>query len=229
MREKKEKVVGIVGGMGPFATLHFFQSILTLTPAKKDNEHLRILIDNNVKIPSRTRAILYNEEKPTKYIIDSINNLARIGADFAVIPCNSAHFFYDDVAPHISIPWLHIIDVVKKRIHAKNPLILGGYIVTREKLYSNFFKEAVYLNDEENNFIYRIIEEIKITACLSKNHKERLYNLLATYKTSCDAIFLSCTELPIVIEDPVIHEIPVVNVNMLYAKATITYAKSSTF
>ena len=92
-----EKVVGILGGMGPFATVDFYKQILLATHAKKDWEHLRILIDSNVKIPSRTRAILYGEESPAPAMVKSINNLTRIGADFVVVPCNSAHYFYKEV------------------------------------------------------------------------------------------------------------------------------------
>ena len=108
--------------------LIFFGQILQLTPAKKDWEHLRIFIDNNVKIPSRTRAVLHHEESPVLGMIESINGLADIGDDFVVVPCNSAHYFYDEVVRKIKLPWLNIIEIScnrVRRIGKQRPLILG--------------------------------------------------------------------------------------------------------
>ncbi len=68
----KQKSIGILGGMGPYATVHFYKRILELTPIIKDKDHFRIFIDSQVKIPSRTRAILYNETSPVPEMIKSI-------------------------------------------------------------------------------------------------------------------------------------------------------------
>ena len=62
--QQKEKTIGILGGMGPYATVELFSKILKFTPARKDQEHLRIIIDNNPKIPDRTEAILGNGKSP---------------------------------------------------------------------------------------------------------------------------------------------------------------------
>ena len=157
---KKEKIVGILGGMGPYATVYFFKQIVDSTPAKKDREHLHVLIDNNVKIPSRTRAILYNEISPVRLMIKSINKLALWGADFVVVPCNSAHFFYEQVIKAIKIPWLNMIKIVSqalKKSQKKQPLILGGYITIKKKLYSKYIPHAIYLPQTENQHIFTFI------------------------------------------------------------------------
>ena len=113
---RKQKILGILGGMGPYATIYFFQRILDLTPIKKDKDHFRVLIDNQVKIPSRTRAILFNEDSPVPDMIKSINNLASIGAESLLIPCNSAHYFYDEVCKEITIPWINMIECVANKL-----------------------------------------------------------------------------------------------------------------
>ncbi|HET6780529.1 MAG TPA: amino acid racemase, partial [bacterium] len=107
-----EKVIGVLGGLGPWATLDLFEKILTLTPAAKDQDHLRLIIDNNPKIPDRSPAILGTGEDPTPALVETARNLERAGADFIVIPCNTAHFFYDAVRRAVSIPVLHIMDEV---------------------------------------------------------------------------------------------------------------------
>src|SRR3989442_4574246 len=107
-----QKVIGVLGGLGPWATLDFFEKILRLTPAKADQDHLRIIIDNNPKIPDASPGILGEGEDPTPGLIATAQNLQQAGADFLVIPCNTAHFFYDRIVTAVSIPVLHIMDDV---------------------------------------------------------------------------------------------------------------------
>src|SRR5438132_7490497 len=105
-----DKVIGVLGGMGPWATLDLFEKILRLTPAQVDQDHFRLVIDNNPKIPDRSPAILGEGEDPTPGLIATAQNLQQAGADFLVIPCNTAHFFYDRIVTAVSIPVLLIID-----------------------------------------------------------------------------------------------------------------------
>ena len=79
------KTLGILGGMGPFASNFFVKRVLDLSPATTDHEHFRIIVDHNPHIPSRTRAILYGEESPAPYTIDAINKLQEHGADLVAL------------------------------------------------------------------------------------------------------------------------------------------------
>ena len=225
----KEKVVGILGGMGPYATVDFFSKIIALTPAKKDWEHLRIIIDNNVKIPSRTRAVLYGEASPVPGMIESINQLASIGTDFVTLPCNSAHYFYEQVVQGIQIPWLNMIESVSKAmtLDRSRPLILGGYITVTKKLYSRHIPGAVYPSPEDNEFIWSVIEEIKLTSDLSTSSRTRLETMIHEMKGEIDCVLLACTELSIVYGGIAsIDGLKVVDSGAEYAKATIEFAKA---
>ena len=200
----REIIVGILGGMGPYATNFFLKRILDLTPAKLDKDHFHTIIDNNVKIPSRTRAVKYNEESPVNDIVHSINNLGKIGCSFVMLPCNSVHYFYDKVSEKIEIPWLNMIEIVSNKILDLNytkPLILGGYITTQKKVYSQFLPKSVYLSGSENRIIESIIEEIKINNSLEKKSEQTIKNIIKNYDDSIDSILLGCTELPIVIDE----------------------------
>ena len=99
----KEKIIGILGGMGPEATADLFYKIIKLTPAKKDQEHLRIIIDNNPKIPDRTKAILYKGENPLPELIKTAQNLEKAGANFIIMPCNTAHYYHHEIQKIINI------------------------------------------------------------------------------------------------------------------------------
>jgi len=78
-----EKIIGVLGGLGPWATLDLFEKILRLTPAQRDQDHLRIIIDNNPKIPDRQSAILGDGEDPTPALVATARNLEAAGAGFA--------------------------------------------------------------------------------------------------------------------------------------------------
>lgn len=227
-KSKKEKIVGILGGMGPYATADFFRQILTLTPAKKDWKHLHILIDNNVKIPSRTRAVLYQEKSPAPAMIESINKLTQIGADFIVVPCNSAHYFYKQVAPSIKIPWLNMIEIVSKAISIKKfkkPLVLGGYVTTKKRLYSQYLPKTVYLSRLENQKITNLIEEIKLTSALSAKGRKKLEKIIHQKKSDVDCVLFACSELSIIYKEKYIGNLPMVDAAFEYAQATIKFAR----
>jgi aspartate racemase len=82
-----EKVIGILGGMGPEATLDCFEKIIKNTPAGKDQDHLRVIIDSNPKIPDRTAAILGFGPSPLPLLLEGCRNLQQAGADFIIMPC----------------------------------------------------------------------------------------------------------------------------------------------
>ena len=86
-----KKIIGIVGGMGPEATADLFMKIIKATPAEKDQDHLRVIIDNNTNIPDRTKAILGQGVSPVTEIKSTVSKLMHAGADILVMPCNTAH------------------------------------------------------------------------------------------------------------------------------------------
>ena len=200
----RETIIGILGGMGPYATNFFFKRLLDITPVKLDKDHFRTIIDNNVKIPSRTRAVKYNEQSPVNDIVSSINSLGKIGCSLVMLPCNSAHYFYDVVSKKIEIPWINMIEIVSNNMLGQNyikPLVLGGFVTTQKKIYSKYLPESVYLTDIENRKIESIIEEIKGTNKISKNSDKIMQNIIENYNDSIDSVLLACTELPIVIKE----------------------------
>lgn len=104
-----KKTIGILGGMGPLATVDLFRKITVHTDAKSDQEHPRVVIDSNTDIADRTEALLHGGADPTPEMIKSAQHLERIGADVLIMPCNTAHCFYDAVAASVHIPMLHMI------------------------------------------------------------------------------------------------------------------------
>ena len=88
-----KKSIGILGGMGPLATADLFRKIVLLTDAARDNDHIRVYIDDNASIPDRTAAILSGGADPLPAMTDSLRKLEACGADCIIMPCNTAHYF----------------------------------------------------------------------------------------------------------------------------------------
>lgn len=105
-----QKKLGILGGMGPEATILMFQKIVSLTPAEKDQDHLEIFIHNNTKIPDRTDAILHGGASPLESLCHSAELLSRIGADVIIIPCMTSHFYIDQILEKIHIPIINAVE-----------------------------------------------------------------------------------------------------------------------
>jgi aspartate racemase len=109
-----ERVIGILGGMGPLATADLFRRIVEKTPAKRDQDHPRIIIYNNPKIPDRTSFILGRGEDPRPELIASAKKLESWGADFIIMPCNTAHFFAETIQKAIGVPLVSMIEETAK-------------------------------------------------------------------------------------------------------------------
>lgn len=120
-----KKVIGILGGMGPLATADLFQKITLHTAASCDQEHPRVCIDSNTNIADRTAALLHGGADPRPEMIKSARRLESIGADLLIMPCNTAHNFYDDVAASVNIPVLHMIALTRDALKAKGVKCAG--------------------------------------------------------------------------------------------------------
>ena len=98
-----KKIIGILGGMGPAATADLFTKIINSTEAGCDQEHLHVIIDSNTNIPDRTEALIHGGADPTEQMTQSARRLAEAGAELIVMPCNTAHGFYDAVCASVPI------------------------------------------------------------------------------------------------------------------------------
>ena len=120
-----EKTIGILGGMGPLATADLFRKITLLTDAARDNDHIRVYIDSNARIPDRTAAILSGGKDPVPEMASALRSLEACGASCVIMPCNTAHNFYDAVASSVSIPVLHMIAITRDALKSRGVKCAG--------------------------------------------------------------------------------------------------------
>ena len=105
------KIVGVIGGLGPEATLDFFGKVLRATTAAKDQDHLHLIIDNNPGTPDRTNAVSGNGPSPAPSLARTALRLEQAGAEVLVMVCNTAHAFSSAITDAVEIPFLNLIDV----------------------------------------------------------------------------------------------------------------------
>lgn len=111
--------LGILGGMGPETTADFFIKIIRRTPAKKDAEHLRVIIDSNPRIPDRTAFIRGEGPSPVPLLCETARNLVRAGTRLIAVPCITAHAFLAEIRDAVDVPVLSAIELTARHIEGK--------------------------------------------------------------------------------------------------------------
>ncbi len=145
---QQEKIVGIIGGMGPEATVDLMARLIRLTPALDDADHIRCIVDNNPKVPSRIKALIEGGgQSPAPELADMARRLETWGADFLAMPCNTAHYYLQDIQDAVSIPVLNLIEITVQEVLKQQPGIatvgiLGSTAMLLTGLYQHAFAAA---------------------------------------------------------------------------------------
>jgi len=140
---KKQKTVGILGGLGPEASNWLAQEITRITPATKDQDHLRVIHYNNPKIPDRTEAIVKGGTSPVWELVKSAEILEAAGSNFIVIPCNTSHYYLTKVQKYISIPIINMVEETAKHIVNNYPHVkIIGLLATTGTVESGVYDEV---------------------------------------------------------------------------------------
>ena len=205
---KYKETIGIVGGMGSYATLDFFRRILDAFPAEKEWDRPRIIIDNRCTMPSRVRAILYQEETDT--IVNELAGAARgllaCGADHLIFACNTSHVFVPDVfrrVPEAEGKTIHIIDTLARRFRERG--IQSAYLIASEgTLQSNVYQQSfdrygIRLDAPGSSdwaLLREFIEAVKQNQA-GPDEKERFRRFCM--EIPFENVILGCTEFPVLL------------------------------
>lgn len=194
------KTVGVIGGMGPEATVDFLRRIVAATPAQGDADHIRVLVDNNPKIPSRIAALIDGTgADPLPVLIDMARGLERQGADFLTIPCNTAHYYLPRIAQAVSIPILDMVALAIAKVEGKRIGMLASPAVQKVGLYASRLaaagKTAVFPDPRNEERLLDIIRAVKANA-LTEQHRRAYVEIAAALDV--DAYLIACTELSVI-------------------------------
>jgi aspartate racemase len=138
-------MIGVLGGMGPAATVDFMAKLIRLSPAGREQEHLPLVVISDPRVPDRVAPILCGEgEPPLPAMQAGIRALERAGAECVAIPCHTAHFWYRELAAGTALPILHIVDAVKADLErAQGPKGRVGLLATAATLHAGFYQKRL--------------------------------------------------------------------------------------
>lgn len=201
------KTVGIIGGMGAEATAEFYMRLVGLTPAERDQDHLHVLIDSNSKIPDRTVSILEGSSETVDAIVESALRLESMGAELLAMPCNSAHFWYDEINSRVNIPFLNMIEEVITAVKEAG-ILRVGLLATRGTVLSGVYNrvsgdvELIVPDEEGQERIHSAIYSIKGEAGkLPESIRDVIIEVIdGLRKLEVEGVILGCTEIPILIK-----------------------------
>jgi len=227
-----EKIIGILGGMGPEATADLFHRIIRATPVKRDQDHFRVIIDSNAKIFDRTPAILGTGPSPLPILVETGKNLERAGADFLIIPCNTAHYFHAEILAEVGIPLLHMIKLSAKYIHDNYPEVKrvglqasDGTITSKlyHEAYGEYGIEVITPSKgSQKDVMDAIYRDIK-TGDLENGGKILHRIAVELIRDGSDAVICGCTEVSLVLHDGDLS-VPVVDPLQVLAEEAVKFA-----
>jgi aspartate racemase len=232
------KVLGVLGGMGPLASAQFMLRLTMLTPASKDQDHIPAVLWSDPRVPDRGDAMRHGGADPLPWLLRGIEGLKRAGCGAIVVPCNTAHAWYDPMREAAGLPMPHIVDAAADdlgRIGIRPGRIglMGTATTLRSRLYQQRLErlgwECILPTDAQME------RQVSPAIALVKaNQVSDAYEPLAEVVNDladrgASAVVLGCTEIPLGIQaGPSTRlKVPVVDTIDALARAAITWAKSS--
>ncbi|KAF1051241.1 MAG: Aspartate racemase [Burkholderia gladioli] len=136
--------IGVVGGVGPTATVDFLAKMVGNTPAARDQDHLKVIVEQNPQIPDRTAHLIGDGPDPTVSLYATCKRLEQGGANLVAIPCNTAHAFVERIQPRLSIPIVNMLSVTAPFLRERFPSLReAGVLATSGTLASGVYGDAL--------------------------------------------------------------------------------------
>ncbi len=218
------KTAGVLGGMGPDTTVDFMAKVIAATRAEKDQDHAHLLVDQNPALPNRQQALLGDGEDPGPALAAMARGLERAGADFLVMPCNTAHAFAPAIRAAVSIPLVSIVDVTVEACRAY-PAV--GVMATAGCMQAGLYQDALaaagiapVMPDAQ---AVGEITELAFAIKLGDRGDEVTTRLQAIADTlvagGARALVAACTEIPLVLK-PGMTAVPLISSTDVLAEVT---------
>lgn len=205
MENEKRKLLGIIGGLGPMSSAYFYELVTEHTEASCDQEHIDIILSSRATTPDRTDYILGRSEKsPLPAMVEDARSLEAYGATAIVIPCNTAHYFIDEVRRSVSVPMPSIITETVlhiKKCGFKCAAILATEGTVSSSSYQREFDEhglSYMLPDERGQALLMELIYCKVKRGIIPTPEELFAVTDPMFASGCDCAILGCTELSLI-------------------------------
>lgn len=194
------KILGVLGGMGPAAAAEFLRLLALHTSAKTDQEHIITYMIGDPTIPDRTEFILGGSVNPATKIKANLDKLIAIGAEVLASPCNTAHYFIDEM--QLNVPLIHIIkETIKATMEIDSRAFLISTLGTKKSgLFEKHSKalglEIITPDESVANLVQQSINCIKAND-MKKGGEHIKKAILSLWEREDLPVILGCTELPL--------------------------------
>lgn len=199
------KTLGIIGGVGPLATMYYGDMLVRLTDAEKDQDHINMIILNDTNIPDRTAYIVDpTQTNPVPVLQKDAQQLEAMGAEVITIPCNTAHTFFNEIQSAVNVPVIHMINETVQRAAAEGAKRVG-ILATTGTIQAGVFQQSCWeagliplIPDDEiqQDIMSVIYDQVKAGRPTDKKQWEKITQAMEALQ--CERIILGCTELSIV-------------------------------
>lgn len=227
-------VVGILGGMGPLATVDFMRKMLAATPAATDQDHVPVVVSSIPQVPDRTAAFRGEGESPLDAMIASGRRLVAAGAGLVVVPCNTAHLWFDELAQALGLPMLHLVDAAiaealervpdgaKVGLLATDATLASGLYLNRSAGEGRRVQWLLPTAGEMLDLVMPGIGDVK-AGRMAEGAERLVMAARALHRRGAQAIVLGCTEIPLVL-DADVAGLPVVDATQALARQAVAWA-----
>jgi aspartate racemase len=225
-------MLGVLGGMGPLASAYFMTRLTLLTPALRDQDHIPAVLWSDPRVPDRTRSHVPGSEDPLPALLRGIAGLRAAGAGAIVIPCNTAHGWYEPMRRAAGVPVLHIVDATNAELgRVAPPPGPVGLLATEATLAMRLYQDGLEAQGlrclvPSTATMRRLVNPA--IAVIKANRVPEAYAPLADcigglVAEGARAIILGCTDIPMGLQAGPPPDVPVVDSIDALAKAAIAW------
>ncbi|MER9883812.1 amino acid racemase [Mesorhizobium sp. M0118] len=227
-----EKTLGIIGGLGPLATVAFMNSVLEHTPTERERDHLHMIVDCNPKVPDINAAILGTGPCAAAALVESAQRLETAGANLIAMVCNAAHIYERELKQSISVPFISMIEGAIMAIQADFPQCKQvGLLASNGCLHAELYQDALVRRGmspllqtaDEQRQLMRALAQIKSGDLGNEVRSEMLSMINALATRGAETIVLGCSEIALI--GPIAEiDVPLIDPSIALAQATVRAA-----
>jgi len=206
---RTDRMLGVLGGMGPLASAQFMARLTLLTPAERDQDHVPAILWSDPRVPDRGAARAGAGPDPLPHLVRGLQGLAAAGCGAVAIPCNTAHGWIEGMRAATTLPILHIVDAAACDLRRQDVLpgpvgVMGTAATLAMRLYQDQLGQAGWpcLEPTQGEMTRLILPAI---AAVKANRVQDAYAplaeaVLALHSRGARAVVLGCTEIPLGIQ-----------------------------
>lgn len=227
------RTVGILGGMGPAATVDFYAKLIRCTPAARDQDHLRVVVWADPGVPDRSAALVGDGEDPTPYLEHGTRVLLEAGAEVIAVACNTAHAFLPLVVERTGARVVHMVERTADHVASLRPRVsTAGILATTGTLRAGLYQRAlaesgiavVLPDDADQARVMRSIASVKagVGGAPERAAVLRVAETLAA--SGAEVVVAGCTELALLLDGADVG-VPWVDPALVLARAVVAAAR----